>query len=250
MDLQRLRTPRVSVALHRIQAESNGVAVLEYRPRRARNVALVVGHGYSSSKHNLDTLCGFLSSHGFAAYSLDFPGHKLGASGGMLRGMDDCIDAMAATVAFARDRTNGAPIYTLGHSMGAMTALFTAASDERIAGVVAIATGYGRPTALTTLMAAGATDFRSSYVEGIALPELVADIDGRYDSALGRLAGRPSLFVAATRDAMVSPQSVRDLYERAPEPKTFASVDSDHTLAGEHARGEVLQWLNALRPKA
>ncbi|MHB8146585.1 MAG: alpha/beta hydrolase [Vulcanimicrobiaceae bacterium] len=249
MDIQRLRRPRVKVTLHRIEAESNGVAVLEYEPRRPRGASLVVGHGYSSSKHNLDVLCGFLSSHGFAVYSLDFPGHKLGASGGTLRGMDDCIDAMGATVGFARKR-RGAPVYAVGHSMGAITALLTAAQDERIAGVVAIATGYGRPTAMTALMAAGATDFRSSYVEGVALPELIAGIDIRYDGALGRLAGRPALYVAASRDAMVNVQSVRELYVRAPEPKVFATIDSDHTFAGENARGEVLQWLNALHPKA
>ena len=65
-----------------------GLAVLEYEARRARDVALVVGHGYSSSKQNLDGLCAFLASHGFSVYSLDFPGHKLGASGGRLRGSD------------------------------------------------------------------------------------------------------------------------------------------------------------------
>jgi len=239
----------MSVVLHRIQAESNGVAVLEYEPRRPRGISLVAAHGYSSSKHNLDSLCGFLSSHGFAVYSLDFPGHKLGASGGTLRGMDDCLDAMGATLGFARER-RGDPVYALGHSMGAMTALLAAARDERVAGVVSIATGYGRPAGMAALMAAGATDFRSSYVEGIALPELVAGLDLRYDEALDRLAGRPALYVAAHRDAMVSVQSVRDLYDRAPEPKAFATVDSDHTFAGENARGEVLQWLNALHPKA
>ena len=37
---------------------------------------------------------------------------------------------------------------------------------------------------------------------------------------------------------MVSPQSVRELYDRAPEPKWFATVDSDHTYAAERSRGD------------
>ncbi|MDQ2865460.1 MAG: lysophospholipase [Candidatus Eremiobacteraeota bacterium] len=238
----------MSVELMKIDAGDNGVAVLYYAPRRPRNVSIVAGHGYSSSKHNLDFLCSFLASHGFATYSLDFPGHKLGASGGVLRGIDDCVDAMSAVVAHARARETG-PTLTLGHSMGAMTAIFTAAMDRTIAGVAAIATGYGRPSAISALRAAGAADFRSSYVTGVDLPTLVQDIDERYARLLEKLAGRPQLYVAASRDGMVSPSSVRELYERAPEPKHFVSIESDHTYAGENARSEVLEWLNGIYPR-
>src|SRR5581483_170250 len=202
-----------NVELIRLESTRNPVALLYYEPRRPRGVSIVAGHGYSSSKQNLDFLCSFLASHGFAVYNLDFPGHKLGSSGGELRGVDDCIDAMARVLAFARTRGDGAH-YTMGHSMGGMTAIFTAALDAGVAGTIAIATGYGRPTSLEALQRVGATDFRASYVVGVALPELVAGIDRRYDELLPRLAGRPSLYVAATRDGMVSPSSVRELYDR------------------------------------
>jgi fermentation-respiration switch protein FrsA (DUF1100 family) len=236
------------VELFRIAAQRNPVAVLWYEPRRPRGVCIVAGHGYSSSKQNLDFLCGFLASHGFGVYSLDFPGHKLGSSGGELRGVEDCIDAMAATVAFARERGDTA-VYTLGHSMGGMTAIFTAALDSSVLGAIAIATGYGRPTSLEALKRVGATDFRSSYVVGVTLPQLVAGVERRYAELLGKLEGRPALYVAAARDAMVSPKSVSDLYERAPEPKTFAMVDSDHTYAAERARATVLEWLGERHPE-
>lgn len=236
------------VDLQRAQGANNNVAVLHYAPRRPRGVTIVAGHGYSSSKHSLDALCGFLSSHGFDIYSLDFPGHKLGASGGTLRGIEDCVDAMQATVAHARS-FNDQPVLVLGHSMGAMTALFTAAADESIRAVVSIATGYGRPSALAVLKAAGAIDFRSSYVDGVDLETLVGDVDRWYERSLPALVSRPKLFVAASRDAMVSPASVRDLHDRAPDPKKYVVVESDHTYAGEHARGEVLEWLNHLYPR-
>ncbi|HUA08833.1 MAG TPA: alpha/beta fold hydrolase [Candidatus Acidoferrales bacterium] len=234
--------------LIRVRAQRNEVAVLVYEPRRPRNVAIVAGHGYSSSKHNLDFLCAFLQSHGFRVYNLDFPGHKLGASGGELRGFDDCIDAMRAVVAHARAQ-HQEPLYTLGHSMGAATALLVAAADPSIEGAIAIATSYGRPGALATLRAAGAVDFRSSYVVGVDLPELFADADERFERSLPQLAGRPVLYVAASRDAMVPPKSVRELYDRAPDPKDFVTIESDHTYAGEHARGDVLQWLNQRHPR-
>jgi alpha-beta hydrolase superfamily lysophospholipase len=237
----------VPLDLIRVGARNNEVAVLVYEPRRPRNVTIVAGHGYSSSKQNLDLLCAFLQSHGCRVFSLDFPGHKLGASGGELRSMDDCIDAMSAVVEAARAHGD-MPLYTLGHSMGATTALLVAANDPKIAGSVAIATGYGRPTAFTALR--GATDFRSSYVVGVDLPTLFEGVDASFDRALPKLEGRPTLFVAASRDAMVSTASVRELYDRSPEPKTFALIESDHTYAGEQARGDVLQWLNHLHPRA
>jgi uncharacterized protein len=243
----------VNVVLHRValrgaQGDASEIAVLEYEARRARGVTLVAGHGYSSSKQNLDGLCAFLASHGFSVYSLDFPGHKLGASGGRLRAVDDLFDAMDAVVRFARSR-GATTVYALGHSMGATTALCVAGRDPSIAGAVSIATGYGRPTALDALAARGVVDLRSSYVDGLALPEIAAGWQPHLDDALPLLAGRPVLVIAAERDGMVSRASVEDLYDRAFEPKTFTTVPSDHTFAGDNSRSAVLQWLNALHPR-
>jgi pimeloyl-ACP methyl ester carboxylesterase len=238
----------MKVDLFRVRGVRNEVAVLAYEPRRPRNVWIVAGHGYSSSKHNLDFLCGFLASHGYGVFSLDFPGHKLGASGGRLDDIDDLVDAMSAVVRYVRERFQG-PIYCMGHSMGAMTSLLVAAEDSHIAGTISIATGYGRPSAIDALQGKGVTDFRSSYVVGTALPDLVRGVDERFARALPLLAGRPQLYVGARHDAMVSARSVEDLFNRAHEPKTIVTVDSDHTYAGEHSRAEVLQWLNALHPR-
>lgn len=229
-------------------ARGKKVAVLDYEPRRSRHVALVAGHGYSSSKHNLDMLCAFLAAQGFRVLSLDFPGHKLGASGGRLDSIDDLTEAMGAALQYARERYGGV-VYALGHSMGATTALRACAADPAVAGAIAIASGYGRPGALLALAAKGTVDLRSSYVDGLTLPELAEQTHAVLDRALAGLAGRPALYVAAERDMMVSRASARELFERAPEPKTFVSVDSDHTYAAENARAAVLAWLNERHPR-
>jgi alpha-beta hydrolase superfamily lysophospholipase len=234
--------------LVRVPAGRNSIAVLAYPARRPRGVTLVVGHGYSSSKQNLDMLCAFLASHGFAVYALDFPGHKLGSSGGRLESATDLIDAMSAVVRVARARS-GDPVYAIGHSMGAVTALCTAGRDPSIAGAVSIATGYGRPQALDALARGGVVDLRSSYVDGLALPELAAQWQPIVDDALPRLAGRPVLYIAAERDGMVSRASVDELFARAPEPKAFATVASDHTFAGDNARSAILNWLGERHPR-
>ena len=241
--------PRPDVTLSLSKGDpGNDVAVLEYEARRARGVSLVVGHGYSSSKQNLDGLCAFLGSHGFTSYSLDFPGHKLGASGGRLRSTEDLFDAMSAVVRFARER-GARTVYTMGHSMGAATALIVAGRDPSIAGAISIATGYGRLTALDALAARSIVDLRSSYVDGLTLQEVVRDWQPELDAALPALAGRPTLFVAAERDVIVARASVQSLYDRAAEPKTFVTVPSDHTFAGDNSRTAVLHWLNALHPR-
>jgi pimeloyl-ACP methyl ester carboxylesterase len=228
--------------LLRANAGANEVAILAYEARRPRGVAIVAGHGYSSSKQNLDSLCAFLASHGFAVFSVDFPGHKLGASGGRLNAIGDLLAAFAATVGLARER--GAEIvYALGHSMGAVTALCAAAEDRAIAGVVSIATGYGRPAALAALAGRGVVDLRSSYVDGLTLLEVATAWESLLPAALPRLAGRPSLFIAAENDGMVSIASVRELFDRAPEPKTLASIPGNHTNAAENARGAIVTWL-------
>jgi pimeloyl-ACP methyl ester carboxylesterase len=224
------------------------VAALRYEPKRPRGVWIVAGHGYSSSKQNLDFLAYFLASHGYGVMSLDFPGHKLGASGGRLESIGDLLDAMSSIVTHTRE-THAGPIYVMGHSMGAMTALFVAAEDPGIAGTISIATGFGRPSALDALREKGVTDFRSAYVDGMALPDLVRGVDERFERALPRLGGRPQLYIAADRDAMVSRRSVEELFERAPDPKTLIAVASDHTYAAENSRAEILQWLNEQHPR-
>jgi pimeloyl-ACP methyl ester carboxylesterase len=238
----------MNVELFRVDAGTNPVAVLAYEARRSRDVTLVAGHGYSSSKQNLDMLCTFLAGHGFTIYSLDFPGHKLGSSGGRLSAASDLVDAMAAVVATARSRGAG-PLYVLGHSMGATTALCTAGADPTIDGAISIATGYGRPQALDGLSRGGVVDLRSSYVDGLALPEVAAQWQPLLDAALPKLAGRPTLFIAAERDGMVARASVDELFARAPEPKSFATIASDHTFAGDNSRAAVLAWLNELHPR-
>ena len=102
---------------------------------------------------------------------------------------------------------------------------------------------------LDALVARGVVDLRASYVDGLSLPELAREWDPLLDRALAGLAGRPTLFIAAERDGMVSRASVDELFGRAPEPKTLVTVDSDHTFAGDASRSAVLQWLGVMHPR-
>ena len=203
------------VELFRVHAERNPVAVLWYEPRRPRGVSIVAGHGYSSSKHNLDLLCAFSRGARFRVVQPRLSRPQARRERRRLRGVDDCIDAMSPALRFARERGDSSA-YAMGHSMGAMTALFTAALDPTMLGVDRDRDRLRPAEALAALARGGATDFRSSYVDGLdACRELVASVDERVCGAAAALAGRPALYVAADRDAMVAPQRARTLRARA-----------------------------------
>ncbi len=238
----------MSLDLLRVRGARNEIAALAYGPRRARGVGIVLAHGYSSSKQNLDGLAAFLASHGFALWSLDFPGHKLGASGGRLESVDDLIDAMLSVAHYAR-KGGAETLYAAGHSLGAATALICAGLEPWFAGAIAIAAGLGRPSVLDAF-SERSVDLRSQYVDGLTLPQLFAHVEPRLLESLPKLAGRPQLYVAAERDMMVSVASARSLFDSAPDPKAFVTIPSDHTFAGENARGSVLAWLNERHPRA
>ena len=236
----------MNLELLRAPTGAHEIAVLYYEARRPRDVTIVAGHGYSSSKHNLDPLCAFLAGHGFNVYSLDFPGHKLGASVGRLRSAHDLVDAMDAAVAEARARGSHT-IYVLGHSMGATTAICTAGRDPSIAGVVSIATGWGVHGA-RCLSKAGCSICAPVTSTAYRCRNSPRN-RSRCSSTPSRTWPDAPLFICAERDGMVKRSSVEELFARAPEPKEFVTVASDHTLAGENSRSAVLAWLNALHPR-
>ena len=72
--------------------------------------------------------------------------------------------------------------------------------------------------------------------------------DAHHVAEVGRVAQRAAR-IAAERDGMVSRTSAEELFMRAPEPKTFVTVESDHTLAAENSRAAVLAWLNQRHPR-
>src|ERR1700682_6265262 len=83
------------------------------------STCVVLCHGYSSSKHNVDPLAFHLAVDGFSAFAFDFLGHKLGASTGPLRTGADLVENALDAVALARALPGVEHIVLGGHSMGA-----------------------------------------------------------------------------------------------------------------------------------
>ncbi len=221
------------------------------RPRRPRGVAIAVGHGYSSSKHNLDLLCAFLASHGFHVVERRFSRpqarrERRRAAFGR-RSRSTTLGAARRLSARAYTRL----VYAMGHSMGATTALARRGRIPRSPGPSPSRPATaGRPRS-TRSSRGGIVDLRSGLRRRVGAAG--ARRRRRTPRPRRRVAapGRPAGVVRrrrARRDG--DARERRGLFARAPEPKSFASSSSDHTYAGENARAAVLAWLNERHPRA
>jgi uncharacterized protein len=205
---------------------------------------VVLAHGYSSSKHNVDGLAFYLATEGVCCLALDFQGHKLGSSSLPLRSAQDLRANVLDAVAFARALPGIEKVVACGHSMGAAASIGAAVASKDIDGVIAMCTALGRAEALGGSSMLGGLRNRASYVDGPAPQELTTIMDG-YTQHVAQIAPRPLLVVAGSKDAIVAPSAVRQLFDAAAEPKTFELIDATHTDCAERAKFVVLRWLRA-----
>lgn len=233
------------VRVDRVEFESGGGVVrgLWYSTEGAPT-CIVLCHGYSASKHNLDLLGYHLASEGYAALAFDFLGHKLGASTGPLREAADLVTNALDAVACAQRQAGIRHVVIGGHSMGAATAIGAATARQDIEGVIAMATSVNRSRQLTDSSMLSGLRNRAVYVEG-ASPDAITEVMDGYTARIAEVAPRPVLLIAGRRDALVSPSAVQALFDMAREPKTFEVIDANHTDCAERSRFVVTRWLRA-----
>src|ERR1700730_17415118 len=108
--------------IDRVEFESGGGVVRGlYYGVHGVQTCVVLCHGYSASKHNVDPLAFHLAAEGYAALAFDFLGHKLGASSGPLREAADLIANALDAVAYAQRMPGIRHVVLGGHSLGAAT---------------------------------------------------------------------------------------------------------------------------------
>lgn len=233
------------VQVDRVSFESGGGTVRGlYYSAGPSPTCVILCHGYSSSKQNVDLLAFHLAADGYASLAIDFLGHKLGASEGPLREAADLAANALDAVVCAQRMPGVRHIVLGGHSMGAATAIGAAVARQDVEGVIAMATSTNRSLQLTDDSMLSGLRNRAVYVEGAGPDEITAVMDG-YTSRIGEIAPRPVLVVAGSRDALVSPRAVRALFDLAGEPKTFELIDANHTDCAERSRFVVSRWLRA-----
>jgi pimeloyl-ACP methyl ester carboxylesterase len=233
------------IRIDRVEFPSGGGIVrgLHYYSERA-DTCVVLCHGYSSAKHNMDPLAFHLAASGYAALAIDFLGHKLGASSGPLSDAADLVANAMGAAQCARTLHGVRRVILGGHSMGAATAIGAAALLPEVAGLIVMATSADRSRQLTDDTMLSGLRNRSAYVDGVS-PEAITEAMDGFTQKIGEIAPRPVLVIAGQKDALVSPSAVQRLFEKAREPKTFELIDSNHTDCAERSRFVVTRWLGA-----
>jgi alpha-beta hydrolase superfamily lysophospholipase len=234
-----------NVSVERVEFPSAGGVVrgLHYAGGNSPT-CVVIAHGYSSSKHNVDPLAFYLATEGLRAITFDFQGHKLGCSSLPLRQADDLIRNVRDAVAFARTVSGVRTVVAAGHSMGAAATIGAAIQSPHIDAVIAMCTAFGRSESLNGPTMLGGLRNRAVYVDGPAPQSLTSTMDA-CTARIAEIAPRPVLVIAASRDAIVGPSAVRALFDAAAEPKTLEVVDATHTDCAERAKFAVMRWLRA-----
>jgi len=244
---------------------------------------IVIVHGASEHSDRYQYVAGALVADGYAVCALDHRGH--GRSDGpraVIDRLDNAVADLDQLVVQAQDRHPGAPVYMLGHSMGATVALgYTLGHQQRLAGLIlsgALAALAAAPAPLrlagrllsaiapnTPLVAIDASlvsrdpDVVSAYVSdplvyhgklpARTVAVLAAAIDGFPDS-VGAIT-LPTLILYGTADGLCPTSGSEMLGERiGAADKTVKAYDGlYHEILNEPERDEVLAdirgWLQA-----
>ncbi|WP_054949085.1 alpha/beta hydrolase [Numidum massiliense] len=233
--------------IQRIEQTNDNFTIntLRYTPdaRKARNLGIVMGHGFSVSKHHLDGLASYLCYIGYEVVNLDFPGHKMGASRGKLTHPEDLIEA----VQLARRSTEQSRVVLLGHSMGAAAAVGAATQIDGVVGLVTLGMGANPEARFNNKYVTSALKWGSMYVE---------DLDGEQflqhmkKELLPRIQDVtvPALVVGATKDFIIPVSSVKQLAALASGPTAVEILETSHQDLPEDAKKTVRRWLEQTFP--
>jgi alpha-beta hydrolase superfamily lysophospholipase len=199
---------------------------------------VVIVHGAGSRKENHADFARLATANGWAALSVDLPGHgeSVPAMSGSV--VNDLI-AMADLLG-SRDDVDATRVAVRGSSLGGFLAICATAASAHIAGAIAIC------PASQDHLARGLRDgrFEMRVADALALEAwlLAQDIG----EAVERIAPRPLILLHAEGDTQVPSDHSEELYERAGEPrKLVIAPGGAHTTVQHDPELQVmaLLWL-------
>lgn len=199
----------------------------------ARVPAVLLLHGYSSSKERLSNTMGrSLAMRGIASLAIDLPLHGARDDAmidearsnplGLLKHWKTALAEAKDAIAWLAENAVIDPtrIGVAGYSLGSYVALQTAAADKRVKCVIVAAGGDLPATPWTGMMRMVSNPL----------------------SSVKSLKGRPLLMLHGTRDRTILPEQSQRLYDAASEPKQLKWYESGHALPASSA-DDAARWL-------
>ncbi|HVF38296.1 MAG TPA: alpha/beta fold hydrolase [Gemmatimonadaceae bacterium] len=195
--------------------------------------AVLLLHGYSSSKHRLAESMGQpLAVRGIASLSIDLPLHGSRDDAiireartnplGLIQHWNMALAEARAAVRWLREHEtiDAQQISVAGYSLGSYIALQTAGAGDGVASVI-VAAGGDLPVTPWTNMVRMAVDPLKS---------------------VKSLNGRPLLMLHGRFDRTITAEQAQRLYDAAAEPKELRWYNSGHVLPVEAAK-DAATWL-------
>lgn len=189
--------------------------------------AIILCHGYESSRGELLTLESALQDHQYNVFIFDFAAH--GANGGISTlGYREVDEVRAAVdVVAARDDVDPARLGLWGYNLGAYAALREAEGDKRIRALV-LDSVYDEPKQMVKV------GVERNGLGGFPFMVRAAELTFEYmnyahrdDPPVSRklitLTGVPTLYIQAVDDPELA-QTTRQMFLKAPEPREQAII--------------------------
>lgn len=230
---------------------------------------VILVHGIDGNRSNMLPRAAFLVHNGYDVLDMDLRGH--GGSGGNYAspGYLEARDILGA-IDYLRMRRQPAPFAVMGHSYGAVAALWAATQSSDIAAVIADSP-YLSLSDMTKRATRLLSDdphrglwarigLRLAGTRGAVLAVLpmfylrtgvwvdLRKTDTR--SAIQRLGARPVLFISGKRDAITPPQNTRRMYDAALSTQKMilivpgADHDATYKTAPQLYQTTVLRFLH------
>jgi pimeloyl-ACP methyl ester carboxylesterase len=215
-------------------------AVFETATVEEPQPAVVLLHGFTGWKEeaHIESLATALAQAGISSIRFDAPGS--GESDGTFASnyrLSNYIESVGAVLQWlsAQKEVDTERIGTWGHSMGGFAAIASAVRHaDRVKAVCGCQASRGGKVQLRAdqqndWQQTGWASFPNLHFRDLRLPyEFFLDRQ-KFDvfSELPRLSA-PLQLIAGTRDTLVSPEHVREMFDAANEPKEFHEFNVDH----------------------
>lgn len=213
---------------------------LVYTPdaNKDRNLTILMGHGFSVSKHHLDGLASYLCYFGYEVINIDFPGHKMGASRGKLEHPSQLIEALQ----LARRCTDRDQIVLLGHSMGAAAAVRAATEMEETVGLVVLGMGANPTARFKDRVVTSTFEWGALYVDELDGENFLSRIKEELLPHMKNVTV-PSLVIGGTKDYIIPVEEVEKLAEMAQGANKVKLLGCNHSELPEAGKKDIRQWL-------
>lgn len=228
---------------------------LHYSPdRETKQIGVVLAHGFTSSKHSMDSLAAYLAERGYECVTFDAVGHKLGCTGGEMLRIEQSADNLKQALEWMRANLGITRTAVVGHSMGAAAAIQLAAwegvkpdNHKPLCGIACLCMGVNPTAGFETVLGASMLAQRAGYVRGAPARDLLAGLNNMLSSA--EMVRVPTLLVAARNDVLLPVASVEMLGKTMGALAEVRVIEAMHLDAPDKSRGVVYNWLEALRKR-